>query len=206
MSSSARFRAHAGNGAALLWQPVALDPAPRAPVEVAATPDPVAEAYSLGFSQGQTEGEGAERIRVAPAIRAAEEALQAINEADQRWTGAVEENVIALALAVARHIVDREVDGDQAIIERLVRRALDVFPVDHPVQVRVHPDDLTLIRALRDERAAAHYGRADETTLWVADARVTRGGCIVEGRNRIVDARIETALERIYRRLAHQHA
>ena len=37
---------------------------------------------------------------------------------------------------------------------------------------------------------------------WLADARVARGGCLVEGRERIVDGRVDTALERAYRRMA----
>jgi len=40
---------------------------------------------------------------------------------------------------------------------------------------------------------------------WIADARVAPGGCIVEGRERIVDGRVDTALERIYRRLTYTH-
>lgn len=50
------------------------------------------------------------------------------------------------------------------------------------------------------------FGRDETTTIWVADARVSRGGCMVEGRERIVDGRIETALERVYRRLVHSRA
>jgi flagellar biosynthesis/type III secretory pathway protein FliH len=41
---------------------------------------------------------------------------------------------------------------------------------------------------------------------WVPDARIARGGCVVEGRERIVDGRVDSALERVYRRLAHRHA
>ena len=37
---------------------------------------------------------------------------------------------------------------------------------------------------------------------WLADPRVARGGCLVEGRDRIVDGRVDTALERAYHRMA----
>ncbi|HVX42066.1 MAG TPA: hypothetical protein VHB25_21065, partial [Gemmatimonadaceae bacterium] len=37
---------------------------------------------------------------------------------------------------------------------------------------------------------------------WLADARISRGGCLVEGRDRIVDGRGDAALERAYRRMA----
>ena len=37
---------------------------------------------------------------------------------------------------------------------------------------------------------------------WLADPRLARGGCLVEGRDRIVDGRVDTALERAYQRMA----
>jgi flagellar biosynthesis/type III secretory pathway protein FliH len=36
----------------------------------------------------------------------------------------------------------------------------------------------------------------------VADPAVGRGGCLVEGRERILDGRLDVALERAYRTLA----
>jgi flagellar biosynthesis/type III secretory pathway protein FliH len=37
---------------------------------------------------------------------------------------------------------------------------------------------------------------------WVADVNVSRGGVLVEGMDRIIDGRIDTALDRAYRRMA----
>jgi flagellar biosynthesis/type III secretory pathway protein FliH len=42
--------------------------------------------------------------------------------------------------------------------------------------------------------------------LWQADAHVVRGGCLVEGRERVLDGRIDTALERVYRSLGQVQA
>jgi flagellar biosynthesis/type III secretory pathway protein FliH len=41
---------------------------------------------------------------------------------------------------------------------------------------------------------------------WLADARIQPGGCVVEGRERIVDGRVDTALERLYRKLSDNDA
>jgi flagellar biosynthesis/type III secretory pathway protein FliH len=49
-------------------------------------------------------------------------------------------------------------------------------------------------------------GAEQRPAHWIADAQVKSGGCVVEGRDRIVDGRVDTALERVYRRLAHQNA
>ena len=164
--------------------------------------DRIAEAYATGFAEGRAEGEQAERARLRAATRAVEEAGEAIDAADARWTGNAEENVITVAIAVARHIIDRELATDMEGVARLVKRALAEFPIDQPLRVRLHPDDLAVIESLEDEssRESIDAGRA---TQWIGDTRITPGGCVVEGRERIIDGRIEPALERVYRRLTH---
>lgn len=205
MSSSARLRVWPSGNPGTAWTPAVFDVRSTKSAQEPAA-DPVAEAYALGFKQGREEGERAERARLGPAVRAAEEAIQAINERDERWTGAIEDNIVTIALGIARHLLDREIEADPTFIEGIVAKALETFPVDQPVQIRVHPDDLTLIRAMRNERPNAAYGRVEESTTWVGDAMIARGGCVVEGRDRIVDGRVETALERIYRRIVYRHA
>jgi flagellar biosynthesis/type III secretory pathway protein FliH len=193
----------AGN-TALAWAPADLS-APPAPANATPAADPVGDAFALGFASGRLVGEQAERARLRSTLRAAEEALEAINAADARWTGAAEENLVALATAMARHIIERELAVDSSIVRKLVGRALAEFPIDQPLRLRVHPDDLANIEALGmldDADDALHA----ERLAWVGDARVSRGGCVVEGRERILDGRIEPALERIYRRLTRNHA
>jgi flagellar biosynthesis/type III secretory pathway protein FliH len=206
MSSSARLRIWPAGGNATAWNPAAFDTRPVVAQPSEPAVDPIAEAYALGFAQGRDEGERAERARLGPAVRAADEAIDSINAREERWTGAVEENLVALALGIARHLVDREMNADADVVTGLVGSALATFPVDQPVRIRVNPDDLTIIRTLRAERPASIFGRREEATNWVADARIGRGGCIVEGRDRIVDGRVETALERIYRRISYRDA
>ena len=41
---------------------------------------------------------------------------------------------------------------------------------------------------------------------WQADPMVEPGGCVVEGRDRIIDGRVDAALERVYRRLTYNSA
>jgi flagellar biosynthesis/type III secretory pathway protein FliH len=182
------------------WAPEDLaEAAPGTNAPSAPAPDPVGDAFALGFSGGRIEGEQAERARLRTALRASEEALLVLSSSDTRWTGAAKENLTVLATAIARQIVDREVLLDPAIVERLVVRALAEFPVDQPVRLRVNPDDFAIIESVaRVEDEAPGAPR----TTWTADPRVSRGGCVVEGRERIVDGRVETALERVYRRLA----
>jgi flagellar biosynthesis/type III secretory pathway protein FliH len=89
------------------------------------------------------------------------------------------------------------------LIAGLVRRALTEFPVDQSVRIRVNPVDLSILSAASGDAGKITGSRE---ASWMADPRVTRGGCLVEGRERIVDGRVDTALERAYRRMAQVDA
>jgi len=164
----------------------------------------LSDAYTLGFEEGRHEGEEAEHARLKHTLRAAEDALNVIRVNEERWSGSIEENITALAVAVARHVIDRELASDPTIVSKLVRRALTEFPVDQPVRIRINPNDLALIEA---HGGLDHADTGPRNELhWIPDHRISTGGCVVEGRERIVDGRTDTALERVYRRIAYTNA
>lgn len=184
---------------------------PAAIVEAAAAPDPheamIAEAYAQGFDDGRLEGEQGEQARLRSAVAAAQEALDAIRDGEQRWTGTIEENICALAIAIARQVIGREVATERAIVADLVRRAVSEFGVERQVRVRVHPQDLALLTGHgADDDDHADRLAAGRELRWVPDVGVGRGSCVVEGRERIIDGRVDAALERVYRRLTYTHA
>ena len=79
--------------------------------------------------------------------------------------------------------------------------------LDQALTIRINPNDLESMqsadRVTSGEMIAMTTGRE---VRWVSDARIEPGGCVVEGRERIVDGRVDTGLERLYRRLAHANA
>jgi flagellar biosynthesis/type III secretory pathway protein FliH len=158
------------------------------------------EAYSQGFDAGRDAGAAAERERLASAFATVTTLLESLRERETRWTERLEENLCALAVAVGRQLFDAELEASPAHTAALVRRALTEFPIDQPVVLRVNPSDLASITASAvTDGGQLTVGRAD--AQWVPDPRVSPGGCVIEGRDRIVDGRVDTALERLYRRL-----
>ena len=202
-----------------LDEPVEDEPEPEPETEAEAGPDPTAEAHRLeleeayrrgeaaglerGREEGRAEAEEAARReaaeRLAASHRALEAALDAVEAAEAPALRALEKNIVALAVAVARHVIGREVKGDARAIAELVRRAIAEFPIDQPLRVRLNPGDLSTISAAVSpdgEPLAIAPGR---NLRWVADPRIESGGCMVEGREQIVDGRVDRALERIYK-------
>lgn len=158
------------------------------------------EAFSQGFEAGREAGASAERARLESAHTAVISLLVELREREARWTERLEENLCALAGAVGRQLFDAELQAAPAHTGALVRRALTEFPIDQPVGIRVNPTDLASITAsVVAEGGQGTVGRAD--AQWMPDPRVAPGGFVIEGRDRIVDGRVDTALERLYRRL-----
>ena len=158
------------------------------------------EAFSQGFDAGREAGAEAARAQLAGPIATVTALLEELREREARWAERMEENLCALAVAVGRQLFDAELQASPAHAASLVRRALTEFPIDQPVTIRVNPGDLASITAHAvADGGHAPIGRAE--AQWIPDPRIASGGCVVEGRDRIVDGRVDTALERLYRRL-----
>lgn len=164
-------------------------------------------AYLRGVSEGREQGEQAERARLRGAMMAAESALDDVRAGEARWLSNIEENIAAIAVAVAQQVVTREVTTASDVVVEMVTRAVQEFGLDQALSIRVNPGDLeALLSAERvegEEMTAITRGRE---VRWLSDARIEKGGCVVEGRERIVDGRVDTGLERLYRRLTHTSA
>jgi flagellar biosynthesis/type III secretory pathway protein FliH len=157
-------------------------------------------AYAEGVAAGRAEGAEAARAELAAAAGALDAAAAEVAAHAARWTADLQAHVAALAVAVARHVIGREAVAGEPLVPDLVARAVAEFPADQPLAARVHPADVPALKA-----AWAGAPRAAELR-WVPDAAVVRGGALVEGRERIVDGRVDAALERLYRAVGGHQA
>ena len=166
------------------------------------------EAYLRGMHEGREQGEQGERARLRGAMMAAESALDDVRAGETRWLANIEENIAAIAIAVAQQIVGREVATSSDMVLTIVTRAVQEFGLDQALSIRLNPGDLESLQSV--ERSASEDPTSTVTTgrevRWLSDARIEPGGCVVEGRERIVDGRVDTGLERLYRRLTYTNA
>lgn len=155
-------------------------------------------AEAAAYSRGRADGERAARAgmdeEIASAMALLSEAINTVQLHESRWVSNAEENIAALAVMVARHIVQREVNADPSFVRDVVQMAMAQYPLDQEITIRINPEDLTACRASIDDS-----GRRE--IRWISDVSILRGGCLMEGRERIMDGRVDTALERAYRSL-----
>lgn len=175
------------------------------------TPRPTAEAsgtshaaeleaaYQRGLAEGAQMQARAQR-ELDDAIAALGAALQGLSAIAEEVRARLGANLPALATAVARHLLQREIEADPAVVHRLVEQALAATPLSGSVTVRIHPSDLA---ALGNLDALKPSGASIEL-LWVADPALVRGGCVVETATSVVDGRVDEALLSLYERLGHE--
>ncbi len=183
-----------------LWPLPELHQAPVAVATPAVAPGPDLEqvAYQRGFEAGRAAAmEEANRTlkRAAGLLVSTAEALDAARLGVVRQ---LEDSVYMLALAVARHLIQREVSADPTVVRDLVHKGLEAFPVGSRVEIHLHPDDLAALRS--QVELPGSDGRAAEI-MWAGDPAIERGGCTLETPHRVVDGRIDLALSDLYHRM-----
>lgn len=153
--------------------------------------------YQQGYAQGQAEGYAAAMAAVheqAEHLRALTQALPAALRVAERE---VADDLMALALDIARQVLGQALTVEPQAILAVVRELLQAEPaLAGAPQLILHPDDASLIKKhLPDDLQAAGWRiRADATT--------NRGGCRVLASSGEQDATLETRWERVTAMLA----
>jgi flagellar assembly protein FliH len=153
--------------------------------------------YESGHADGLRAGASAATEQLRPALLALHGAVRALDERRAEILGDRTRDVQALALAVARRIVQHEVKTDAALLSEWIARALELLPHDLHIEVRLHPADLEVIGTAREGVVPADSG---VTLRWIADASIDRAGFVVQSPQRLVDGRLDVALRGLYER------
>jgi len=147
-------------------------------------------AYQEGFQQGHKEGLEAAQKESNAQLQRLKQIMHALAEPLQAADEQVEQELIALAMAVARQIIRRELQQDPEQAVAVVREAMAELPSSaRNIRIFLHPDDAALVRD-------AFNTEEDETAPWkiVEDMALTRGGCRIESDTSLVDASLEKRL------------
>jgi flagellar assembly protein FliH len=150
------------------------------------------------FERGLAEGEkrlGEQLLRQRSELLELQNGvLASLREAVSEVLQQSESALIQLALEVARKLVD-ELPVSAGMVEAAVRSALAQVEESTEFHVYLHVDDLALLQKCNSP--ALLPGPGNEAMRFQASPEVTRGGCLVQTRFGIVDARRETKLELI---------
>jgi flagellar assembly protein FliH len=158
-------------------------------------------AYRQGFCEGRDEGfcegekKGYEEGRAVadPVSERLQCVVCEIENLRARKYREMEQDIVDLAVKIARQVVLREVSLPNDTIRGALRQALSMLESPERIVVKLNPADLELLQQGVANKAGVISGV--EHAVFEADDTITRGGCYIETDLGDVDARIESRLQ-----------
>jgi len=205
MSVRALVRRQSSEGDPIVWPEVgetlavpAAGPrlaAEKAPHEASSSSEPdLAAVRQAGFREGEAAARAQAQAEVQPALEQLARAARELAALRPRLREQAEEDLIRLAVAIARRVVRRELTVDPQTITGLAKAALEQLAAGEPARLRVHPEHEAIVR-----RFLADAGQASITVA--GDATLAPGSAVFETGRGNLDASAETQLAEIERGL-----
>lgn len=157
----------------------------------------VEDAYRRGFDDGEEAGVRTARGELQVAMAAMLEALEEVRANREAWDARLKEHLVILSAAMAHRVMAQTREVDPTVFVTLAEEAIKAFPVEESVKIRLNPTDQAVL--VGGEYLEQVVG--DRAVRWIPDEDVVPGGCIVEGPDKIIDGRIDEALNRVVRAL-----
>ncbi|CAK0756805.1 flagellar assembly protein FliH [Gammaproteobacteria bacterium] len=154
------------------------------------------DGLAQGVEEGRRDGLAKGDAEVQAKLNQLGQFLTLLDQPLANLDSEVEEQLVALVVAVARQIVRRELRIGAGEIIPVVREALASLPTARRnLRIFLHPDDVPLVRVALGKKEGTNEIRIEE------DATITRGGCRVETDTSQIDATVEHRINRVVARL-----
>jgi flagellar assembly protein FliH len=155
------------------------------------------QAFAAGREQGRAEGraEGQRQAaaQIDPLLARLLRTIEDLSATRDAFRKQAEDDVIRLALGIARRILRRELAVDPTSLAGLIRVALDKIDARELHRVRVSPEDQAAIQAGLDSLGLP---RRIEV---IGDRTLERGAALFETTRGTLDASLDTQLDEIER-------
>ncbi len=158
----------------------------------------IQESYEKGFEEGKRQAERG-LANVFKALRDAVEDLVTLKEQVLR---ASEEDLLKLSVMIARKVIHQEISIDRLILAKVVAAAVSNASDRDELVIRLNPEDHRLVSA---HKHLYLNGCNDERLVELrADDVIAPGGCIVDTVMGEIDARTDSQVDEILRRLLEE--
>ncbi len=154
------------------------------------------QAFAAGFRKGETAGREQAAARLDSVIEQFARTVNEVSQMRRKTRRDAEQDVVKLALAIARRVLHREMSLDREAIIGVVKAALDKLEGREVDRIHVNPEDAEAVKKYLQQTGPP---RGIEV---IADQRLGRGAAIFESARGKLDASVDTQLEEIQRGLA----
>jgi flagellar assembly protein FliH len=170
-----------------------VNPAEIAQVFESTRKDAYKKGMQEGFAAGMAQARELAQVEKAQFIQLMNAFASALESADEQ----IAEDVLSLALDIAKSMLKIKLDVDKKVLLPVVLDAIHYLPhIQRPARILVHHEDMHLLREhMADEITNDHWQIHE-------DSNIERGGCLVETGANQVDATNQTRWKRITEALA----
>ncbi len=154
------------------------------------------DAYKAGFARGLADGMASSQSELNQRLTCLDQALSFLSTPMEAIDEHVEQELVNLAIEVARQIIRREIKLDSGHVVAVVREAIASLPITtEPRRIHLNPIDASCVKE------ALLLSEADHSCSIIEDPVISSGGCrIVSGPSQI-DATIEKQVATISARI-----
>ena len=147
------------------------------------------DGYAAGYEEATARGR-VEALQVHTLLQNLDTALSTLDQE-------IAEEILALSIEVARHMVRETLIAQPEAMIDVVRDALHQLPQERAL-IHLNPDDAALVREYVGEQLQHHEHRIME------DDTVARGGCRIDAAGSTVDGTVQTRWRRIMENLGRE--
>ena len=153
-------------------------------------------AFTKGYAAGEAAGFEAGHQRAEEMVRRMATTLNELGELRHALIRQTEQQMVQLALAIAKRILRHEVSLDHDMTLAIARVALDRLGEHAGATIRLHPED----HAMATGSSASDWAHTNVT--FEADNRISRGGCQIESAFGCIDAGIDAQFAEVAKAVA----
>jgi flagellar assembly protein FliH len=154
------------------------------------------EAFASGYAAGERAGLEAGTKRAEAMLRRLAQTLDELKSLRGTMVRQTEQQMVQLALAIAKKVLRREATIDHDLLVAMARVALERVGESAAATIRLNPEDYSQTV----QRHGDHW--AGSRVKVVADPGVSRGGCLVESEFGFVDASVEAQFDQVAQAMA----
>jgi flagellar assembly protein FliH len=150
------------------------------------------DAYERGFAAGEKAGREFGLNQVEATHQVVTRLIESLQQIKPSLLEKAEREILQIALAVARHILRKEIGQNPDRLLGSIRAALQKMGQIETLVIHLHPHDLERLRKERN-KVVEWVGNIQWFRL-EPDASLHPGECIIESNDQVVDQRIDSQL------------
>lgn len=151
------------------------------------------DAYEKGFSVGEEAGRMLGLRKLDPTEKILLKLIEEVTHLKTQILGETEEDILTIALAIARKVIGQEVRENPEVILTNIQKAIKKIGKTGRLVIQLHPEDLEILS--QDTDGVIHPQNKNIALRFETNTELSPGDYIVEGEERMIDGRQQNQLK-----------